>query len=79
MINAQKSIPDTQSAMKPKLIRLYNRLKKNGLTPEQDQKIRLELDFTGTHDLPEDNSSGTGSAELKSAWRNIYAFHDLID
>ena len=39
--------------MDPKLIDLYDRLKKSGLTPEQDQKIRLELNHPGTHDLPE--------------------------
>ena len=28
--------------MEPKLSDLYNRLKKRGLTPDQDQKIQLE-------------------------------------
>ena len=65
--------------MNPKLNDLYNRLKKSGLTPEQDQKIRLELDYTGTHDLPEGNYPGTESTSSTLAWRNLYAFHDLTD
>ncbi|MGD9363053.1 MAG: hypothetical protein PVH85_29580, partial [Desulfobacterales bacterium] len=65
--------------MKPKLIDLYNRLKKNGITPEQDQRMRLELEYTGTHDLPEDNSPGAGSTSATSGSRDIYAFHDLTD
>src|SRR5210317_176971 len=68
-----------QSAMEPKLIDLYNRLKKSGLTPEQDQKIRLELNDTGTHDLPGDNSPGTETKSSTSSFRDIYAFHDLAD
>jgi hypothetical protein len=35
-----------QRAMEPKLIDLYDKLKKSGLTPEQDQKIQLELNDT---------------------------------
>ena len=65
--------------MEPKLIDLYNRLKKSGLTPDQDQKMQLELDHTGTHDLPDDTSPGAGSKSATSGSRNIYAFHDLTD
>ena len=36
-----------QNTMEPKLSDLYNRLKKSGLTPEQDQKIQLELNAYG--------------------------------
>jgi len=57
--------------MEPKLIDLYNRLKKSGLTPEQDQKIRLELDDTGTHDLPDGNSPGTETKSSTSTLRDI--------
>jgi hypothetical protein len=65
--------------MEAKLINLYNRLKKSGLTPEQDQKIRLELNDTGTHDLPGENSAGAETKLSTSAWRDIYAFNDLTD
>ena len=68
--------------MKPKLIDLYNRynrLKKSGLTPEQDQKIRLELNDTDTHDLPDGNSPGAETKSSTSAFQDIYAFHDLTD
>ena len=65
--------------MEAKLITQYNRLKKNGLTPEQDQKIRLELDDTGTHDLPGENSVGAETKSSTSVWRDIYAFNDLTD
>jgi hypothetical protein len=65
--------------MEAKLITLYNRLKKSGLTPEQDQKIRLELNDTGTHDLPGENTAGAETKSSKSGLRSIYAFHDLTD
>ncbi len=38
--------------MKSKLLDLYNRLKADGLTPEQDAKIRLELDGKLLHEQP---------------------------
>jgi hypothetical protein len=60
--------------MDHRLIDLYDRLKKNGLTPEQDQKIWLELNHPGTHDLPEVDTKASGPA-----LRDIYAFHDLTD
>ena len=65
--------------MKPKLSDLYNRLKKSGLTPEQEENIQLELKYEGTHDLPDGKSSGTESKSSTSALRDIYAFHDLTD
>jgi hypothetical protein len=65
--------------MKPKLIDLYDKLKKSGLTPEQDQKIQLELNDTGTHDLPDGNSPAAATKSSKSAFQDIYAFHDLTD
>ncbi len=65
--------------MEAKLITLYNRLKKSGLTPEQDQKILLELNDTGTHDLPGENTAGAETKSSKSGLRSIYAFHDLTD
>jgi hypothetical protein len=65
--------------MEPKLIDLYNRLKKCGLTPEQDQKIRLELNDTGNHGLPDANSPETETKAPGPTYRDIYAYHDLTD
>ncbi len=65
--------------MENNLIKLYRKPKKSGLTPEQDQKIRLELNDTGTHDRPAANSFGAATTSSGPAWRDIYAFHDLTD
>jgi uncharacterized protein len=47
----------------------YQQLKKRGLTPEQDARIRRELEGGGTHDLPE---------EVKAASR-VPAIYDWSD
>jgi uncharacterized protein len=65
--------------MEPNLIDLYNKLKKRGLTPERDQKIQLELNDPGTHDLPDIDVPGTEKNSSVPALRNIYAFQDLTD
>lgn len=65
--------------MENDLIKLYNKLKQNGLTPEQDRKIQLELNDTGSHDLPVANAHGTATRASGMAFRDIYAFHDLSD
>ena len=65
--------------MESNLIDLYNKLKKNGLTPEQDKKIQLELNDKGTHDLPDVDSSEEGKNYSGPILRDIYAFHDLTD
>ena len=65
--------------MEPNLIDLYNQLKKKGLTPEQDKKIQLELNDTGSHGLPDIGSPGAEKDSSAPALRDIYAFHDLTD
>jgi uncharacterized sporulation protein YeaH/YhbH (DUF444 family) len=65
--------------METNLIDLYNKLKKKGLTPEQDKKIQLELNDTGTHDSPDFGSPGSEKDSSALAPRDIYAFHDLTD
>ena len=39
--------------MDPKRLKLYDEIKKRGLTAERDQKILSELYDEGTHDLPD--------------------------
>jgi uncharacterized protein len=68
-----------QSTMDSKLIDLYSRLKEKGLTPEQDQKIQLELHDPGTHDLLDGNPTEAEKKSTARALRDIYAFHDLTD
>jgi uncharacterized sporulation protein YeaH/YhbH (DUF444 family) len=66
--------------MDSKLIELYKTHKDKGLTPEQEEKIQLELKYEGTHDLPGDGIPGTtedGSA--LTFQKNIYAYYDLLD
>jgi uncharacterized sporulation protein YeaH/YhbH (DUF444 family) len=65
--------------MDSKLSKLYQQLKAQGLTPEQEEKIHLELDFEGNHSLPGDSGSGTGDDGSALTFQDIYAYHDLLD
>ena len=65
--------------MDPNRLKLYNKIKERGLTPERDQKILSELYDKRTHDLP-DASPDSGSAGMETfshASDNIYAYNDL--
>lgn len=70
--------------MKNELLKLYNELKKNGLTSEQEQKILLELHDNGTHDIPDassDNLLDYGDAGVNIfsyASDNVYEYNDLF-
>lgn len=55
--------------MKTKLVSLYRRLKKEGLTPEQDRKIRYELDLL--------ESGENSSHSPEPVVRDIYSYRDL--
>ncbi len=65
--------------MDEKLLKIYEELKAGGLTPEQEQKILLELYAEGSHDLPEDTvlKSGSGIEVLPFGPEGIYDYHDL--
>jgi uncharacterized sporulation protein YeaH/YhbH (DUF444 family) len=64
--------------MDPKLIELYERLKKEGLTAAQEQKILAELnDDEVSHDLPEAAAEEGEGIGLVS--KNLYAYNDLFD
>jgi len=65
--------------MHPNLKKLYKKLKKKGLTAEQEEKIRLELNDTGSHGLPGDDLPGTAKDGSALTFRKIYAYHDLLD
>ncbi len=60
--------------MNPKLQKLYAELKNRGLTPEQEQKILLELYDEVSHDIPE-VSLDTGDA--LDAMDSIYEYNDF--
>ena len=65
--------------MDPNRLKLYNKIKERGLTPERDQKILSELYDERTHDLP-DASPDSGSAGMETfscASDNIYAYNDF--
>jgi uncharacterized sporulation protein YeaH/YhbH (DUF444 family) len=65
--------------MDSKLKNLYQRFKQRGLTPGQDEKIRLELEYEGSHGLPGDDP-GVGAPDGPAlGFENIYAYHDLTD
>ncbi len=58
--------------MDPKLIELHNRLKKKGLTLEQERKILAELEAAGAHDLPDFGAAGSFKSFRK--FQNIYNY-----
>ena len=65
--------------MDPKCIKLYNKLKEEGLTPEREKKILSELYDEGTHDLPDDAPSyeSTNTKNFFHVPYSIYEYHDL--
>lgn len=67
--------------MDKKRIKLYEEIKKRGLTPEQEQNIKLELYDDRSHDitglLKKPDAPGTGS--LFHAGESVYAYSDLIN
>jgi hypothetical protein len=65
--------------MDSKRLKLYQRLKEEGLSPEQEEKIQLELNDTGSHGLPGDDLPGTAKDGSALTFRKIYAYHDLLD
>ena len=59
-------------------IKLYNELKKKGLTPGKEQKILRELSYEGSHDVAETgdkNAAGKTSGPVRS----VYTFQDMAD
>jgi len=65
--------------MDSKLKNLYQRFKQRGLTPGQDEKIRLELEYEGSHGLPGDDLRAGAPDGPAFGLENIYAYHDLPD
>ncbi|UCD77166.1 MAG: DUF444 family protein [Desulfobacterales bacterium] len=61
------------------LIKIYNELKQEGLTPEREQKILAELNDSSSHGVPDADSAGEGQGNISRPVRNFYAFHDLLD
>ena len=66
--------------MDHKRLRLYNKLKERGLTPEQDQRILSELYDERLHDLPDasQDSAGSGIETFPHASDSIYSYNDLF-
>ncbi len=63
--------------MNSKLVEIYEKYKKDGLTPEQEEKIKLEINDDGSHDLPAAASGGGG--DIGPVARQIYRYNDLFD
>ncbi|MGD9241285.1 MAG: hypothetical protein PVG69_14730, partial [Desulfobacterales bacterium] len=61
--------------MNPKFVELYERLKKKGLTPEQERKILAELEAADTHGIPDADKAGSTKSFRK--FQNIYNYDDL--
>jgi uncharacterized sporulation protein YeaH/YhbH (DUF444 family) len=64
----------------PKLKKIYDELKKSGLTPEQEEKILLELNDDRTHDMPliSGNIALIRTDEGEIRLLNLYDYHDLM-
>ncbi len=65
--------------MDSKLLKYYQQLKEKGLNPKQEEIIQLELNDTGSHEIPEAGSPGDGKGTEFQAGQNVYAYHDLLD
>ena len=65
--------------MDPKRLKLYDEIKKRGLTAERDQKILSELYDEGTHDLPDalPDIGRAGIETFSPVSDSIYAYNDL--
>ncbi len=61
--------------MNPKLLKIYNELKERGMTPDQEKKILAELNFEGSHDIPETHDSREET--FSPVPDNIYEYNDL--
>lgn len=66
--------------MKIAALKYFEALKKQGITGEQEELIRRELQFAGEHELPENESRlRQGDSEnILPVTENIYTFSDLI-
>jgi uncharacterized sporulation protein YeaH/YhbH (DUF444 family) len=64
--------------MDPKLEELYQRLKEEGLTAEQEKKILAELSDDGAAHDPADASAG-GEPGIGMVSKSLYAYNDLFD
>jgi uncharacterized sporulation protein YeaH/YhbH (DUF444 family) len=65
--------------MDSKLSELYQKLKTQGLPPEQEEKIQAELEYEGSHDLPGEDLPATATDGSALTLRKVYAYHDLLD
>ncbi len=65
--------------MNPKLEKLYEEIKKRGLTAEQEQNILVELHNEGSHDIPDElaDTGDTQADEFLFASDKIYEYNDL--
>ncbi len=60
-------------------LKYFQQLKDKGLTPEQEEKIQLELNDNGSHEIPDAESSRDKNGAKFQAAPNFYAYHDLLD
>ncbi len=61
------------------LIKYYREYKKRGLTHAQEQKILAEMNYEGSHEIPESDSHGDGQDNSFQPGKHVYAYHDLLD
>jgi uncharacterized sporulation protein YeaH/YhbH (DUF444 family) len=60
-----------------KLVKIYEKLKQEGLSAEQEKKILAELNDDGSHGLPDASADDAGGIGPVS--RQIYSYNDLFD
>jgi len=62
--------------MDPKERKIVEKLKAEGLSDEQEQKVLLELHYNGTHAFP-DGSQASEVGDFRPQPGSVYAFNDL--
>ncbi|MBW2096543.1 MAG: hypothetical protein JRI80_16855, partial [Deltaproteobacteria bacterium] len=62
--------------MDPKERKIVEKLKAEGLSDEQEQKVLLELHYNGTHAFP-DGSQTSEVGDFRPQPGSVYAFNDL--
>ncbi|CAN2040534.1 DUF444 [Candidatus Magnetomoraceae bacterium gMMP-15] len=63
--------------MNSKLRKIYEDLKKKGLSYDQEEKILMELNYEGSHEVPE-SSKDISTKEFLTGPDSIYKYNDLF-
>lgn len=67
--------------MKSDLKKLFEKMKQRGVSADKEERMRLELNDTGSHDLsgPSEVPDHAGVDSLSKVRKTVYSFRDLVD